>query len=392
MSACWAKNFLDYTFTNAPVDWFADGTWLPTMRWACKPQYSFYSGWSRGDAVLWHKRRFYGDQSLQAFTAFKMEYPRETNFYDQYARYHDMCLTICGDGHDPRSGYAICSGLPDAAGTPNAAHRAAAQWRAGGEIADVHRRQGAIHNWWYDMELRKRGDMVEFILTNMENLANRTETVISYRDPHPIDGGVPAIWTTDNGVSIARVRIAFRRRRSSLNHDPHVYLDTPWFPEWANVGQPLQLDFSAAFSTTGQPVALRVKDARRAAPEKDHCRRWREAASPSPRTVRATTGTRSTPPMARTSRRPSTCSCPPTTRRPAAMIHTRCCSIVLMKGAGMSCTITGMAARRLICTSRPTRAPAGCPGKGCPSMAVTPCTATARCANCWHSSASVPHH
>ena len=84
------KNFLDYTFTTAPVDWIGEGTWMPTMRWACKPKYSFYSGWSRGDAVLWHKRRFTGDQSLETFTAFKQEYPRETDFYDRRP-----AITIC---------------------------------------------------------------------------------------------------------------------------------------------------------------------------------------------------------------------------------------------------------------------------------------------------------
>lgn len=249
------SQFLDYTFTKAPVDWRSQGTWLPTMRWACLPKWSFYSGWSRGDAVLWHKRRFSGDQSLQAYLAFKMEYPRETNFYDQRTRYHDACLSICTDGHDPRSGYAIASGLPNASGQPNAR---TVLYRNG---VVVQESGISISGWagnhfsWYDMELRKHGSLVEFLLGG--------HTVISYRDPSPIDGGVPAIWTSDNGLCIARARLHYAGA-SSLNRDPRVYLDAPWFPEWTEVGMPVTLAFPHAFSTTGQPVTLQVR--RRQAP------------------------------------------------------------------------------------------------------------------------------
>jgi len=254
-------NFLDYTFTGAPVDWRGEGTWAATMRWACKPQWSFYSGWSRGDAVLWHKRRFIGDQSLQAFTAFKMEYPRETNFYDQKIRYHDANLTICGDGQNPRSGYTICSGLPDRAGNPNAR---TVLLRNGVQVAESPisiMGWGYNHGFWYNMELRKHGDTVQFLLA----VNGKVEPVITYHDRHPIDGGVPAIWTTDNGLSIARARIHFEK--SELTHDPRVYLDTPWFPEWADMGRPLALDFPNAFSTTGRSVLLQVQQKLAPGPE-----------------------------------------------------------------------------------------------------------------------------
>ena len=52
-----SRNVLEYTFTSAPVDWIGEGTWMPTIRWTCAPQWSFLGGWSRGDAVLWHKER-----------------------------------------------------------------------------------------------------------------------------------------------------------------------------------------------------------------------------------------------------------------------------------------------------------------------------------------------
>ncbi|MHB9134382.1 MAG: LamG-like jellyroll fold domain-containing protein [Armatimonadota bacterium] len=241
------SNYRDYTFATAPVDWIGEGTWMATMRWACQPKWSFYSGWSRGDAVLWHKYRITGDQSLQAYSGFKMEYPREHLYYDQHSRFHDAGITICSDGHDPRSGYAVVSGLPDAQGNANARTVLYRNGVVVKESATSISGWGGNHFTWYDMELRKRGANIEFLLAG--------EPVIQYRDPHPINGGVPAIWTTDNGLSIARVRI-HGANPPAPRTDPHVFLDDPWFPEWADMGKPLPLDFPQAFSTTGKPIQL----------------------------------------------------------------------------------------------------------------------------------------
>ena len=110
-------NQLNYTFANAPVDWMGEGAWSPSIRWTCAPQFSFLSGWSRGDAALWNKRRIMGDQVFQAFVGLKMEYPREQEIYEN--RYKNLAITICGDGGDPRSGYTAIFGAPDEQGHPN---------------------------------------------------------------------------------------------------------------------------------------------------------------------------------------------------------------------------------------------------------------------------------
>ncbi len=110
-------NMFDDTFANAPVDWQGDGTWAATTRWACSPEWSFLGGWSRGDAVLWHKKIFTGDHSLLAFVGPKMEYPRAREPYD--LRFRDFGVTICGDGHNPRSGYAAIYGAADQQGQEN---------------------------------------------------------------------------------------------------------------------------------------------------------------------------------------------------------------------------------------------------------------------------------
>jgi len=242
------SNVLDYTFTEAPVDWIGEGVWAPTVRWACDPKWSFMSGWSHGLAVLWHKSEFHGDHSLEAYMGVKMEYPRYREFYD--TRYRDLAVTICSDGVDPRTGYTGVVGAPDAQGVQN---RRTVLLRNGVEVASVNlplplKDRG--HNYWFMLALNKRGNTVEFVFDG--------RTVLRYTDEHPLDGGVPAVWTRNNGISLARVRLYFadtpRPRKG-----PWVGIGQPDYPEWCDAGQPLALDFPSACSTTGNPVRLEVK-------------------------------------------------------------------------------------------------------------------------------------
>ena len=249
-------NFLDFTFTESPVDWISEGTWMQTIRWACQPKWSFYSGWSRGDAVLWYKQRLLGDQSLQVYMGYKMEFPREREIYESIFHAHNACISICTDGHNPRSGYAIMSGQRNEFNRPSSE---TVLLRNGVPVQRVNVSVfgwGMSHRAWFNMDLRKRGDTVEFWLDGA--------LALSYQDPHPIDGGVPAIWTSDGGISIARLRLSYANPPQPRT-EAQVILDHPWYPEWANVGQPLMLDFHTPWSTNGKPVALHVEA--RLAPE-----------------------------------------------------------------------------------------------------------------------------
>ena len=246
-----SDQYRDYTFTEAPVDWIGEGTWLPTVRWACEPQWSFYSGWSRGDAVLWHKQRFSGDHALQVYMGFKMEYPREREIYEETRHYHDANIAICTDGRDPRSGYALVSGQADAFGRPS---METVLLRNGVPVRRVNASVygwGMAHRAWFDLELRKRGDVVECWIDGA--------LVMSYRDPQPLEGGVPAIWTHDMGISVARARLRFAQL-PEVRHDPQVVLDEPGQPEWLNIGQPFTLDFPNAMATSGKAVSLNVRE------------------------------------------------------------------------------------------------------------------------------------
>ena len=242
------SNVLDYFFTDAPVDWIGEGTWAPTIRWACDPKWSFMSGWSHGLAVLWHKRAFHGDHALEAYMGVKMEYPRYREFYD--FRFRDMAVTLCSDGRDPRTGYTGIVGAPDEQGTPN---RRTVLLRNGEVVASANvplplKDRG--HNTWFLLSLRKQGNAVDLLFDG--------QPLIHYVDEQPIEGGVPAVWTKNNGVSLARVRLQFAEP-SRPRPGPQVGIDQPDYPDWIDAGKTLALDFPAAGSTSGNPVKLEAK-------------------------------------------------------------------------------------------------------------------------------------
>ena len=247
-----SRNMLDYTFSETPADWYAQGTWMPSIRWSCQPQWSFLAGWSRGDAVLWHKKRFTGDQMIQAFLGMKMDYPRQHEEY-LYTRYQGpFCVTICGDGKNPRNGYCGIYGAPDASGIP---YQRIILLRNGvevGSLAMPKHTWGETHRAWFILSLEKQGQSVTFTV----KMRGETYT-IPYIDSQPFDGGIPAVWTQDNAVSVARVRINCVKP-PVLWAGPQVVVDTPWNPEWANIGQTETLHFPESFAQNGKPITLRV--------------------------------------------------------------------------------------------------------------------------------------
>lgn len=206
------------------------------------------SGWSHGLAVLWHKREFHGDHALEAYMGVKMEYPRYREFYDY--RFRDLAITICSDGRDPRTGYTGIVGAPDEQGTPN---RRTVLLRNGVVVASADVQlplKDHGHNAWYLLSLRKKGNAVDFLFDG--------QPLIHYVDEQPIEGGVPAIWTKNNGISLARVRLQFAEP-SRPRPGPQLGIDQPDYPDWVDVGQTLTLDFPAAGSTSGNAVKLVAK-------------------------------------------------------------------------------------------------------------------------------------
>lgn len=241
-----SHNVLDYIFDDAPADWVNDGTWISTTRWACSPQWSFFAGWGRGDVALWQKNRFNGNHTFEAFVGIKMEYPREIDQYDD--RYRDLSITICGDGKNPRTGYSGIFGAPDLEGNPG---KRMIILRDGIEVASTFiymSSRSANHRDWVHLQLQLDGNQVIFSAESYK---------LNYTDPTPLTGGTPAIWSTNNGISVARARIFFTNHPVPRT-EPQVILNQRELPEWVNVGTPLELDFYDSWSTTGKPVTLQV--------------------------------------------------------------------------------------------------------------------------------------
>jgi len=243
-----SHNMLDYTFADEPVDWIQQGTWMQTTRWSCSPNWSFLAGWSRGDTVLWHKKQVFGDQSFDVFEGLKMEYPRERDIYDN--RYRNFSVSICSDGHNPRTGYSGIYGAPDVTGkVPN---QRTVLLRNGVEVASANLTvpgRGTSHRRWFELELRKHGAVIEFWVSGKQ--------VLTYTDPNPIEGGVPAIWTSDNCISVAMAQLHFANPAQPRT-DTQVLIDEPFYPEWLNINKPFTLDFPESWSTSGKSVSLKT--------------------------------------------------------------------------------------------------------------------------------------
>jgi len=253
-------NFIDYTFDSAPTDWLTEGVWNASTRWACDPEWSFLSGYSNSRVALWNKSVFTGDQHFQAYIGVKMEYERERNTY--YERYRDLNISICTDGINPMSGYS---------GVYGSADKRMVLYRNGVEVASTTLSGTALpngqhHNLWYDLEMSKIGSKIIFTGTVYMQKDERgiainepSITTLTFDDANPIDGGVPVVWSYNNGISVARVRMSFAQR-PELRSRPFAVIDAPTYPEFVSVGTPLILDLKAVSTEDSIDTILNIKN------------------------------------------------------------------------------------------------------------------------------------
>lgn len=251
----------DYTFASAPVDWVARGVWMPTIRWSCSPNWSFLAGWGRGDTSLFHKSLVKGDQSITAFVGVKMEYARERALYDY--RYRDLAVSLCTDGVSPRSGYAGIFPYQESADAPKqiVIMKEGKIVAAKNLSAEYIPERGKNHRTWFELELSRNGSKLDFSVSWLIPNANNPQTLnvsLSYIDPNPLEEGIPAIWTHNNAMSVALARLSHAEPLQP-NTKPEVLLGKPWYPEWANVNEPMTIDFATEnWSTGNQSLTLQA--------------------------------------------------------------------------------------------------------------------------------------
>ncbi len=186
----YSDNLVTDTFRQAPTDWRpAGGTWRVRNRWQCDPRWSFFSGDSfQGPAVLWHKRSFRGDITVEFAAGVRMA--RELGSYKDYGR--DLNVTLCADGKNVQSGYSFVF-----AGWGNKKNAIVRQGKVVAE-APPPTLDDNIHRKWFLIRAEKRGSHLKYFVDD--------QLVCEYEDPQPLAGNRLALWTYRCGMVISRFR------------------------------------------------------------------------------------------------------------------------------------------------------------------------------------------
>jgi hypothetical protein len=182
-------------FEKAPTDWvIGDGQWQVSNRWQCDPRWSFFSGKMLEDdkgVAIWSKRDLPEDFAIECTIGQKMA--NERGSYLNYAR--DYNITLCTDGQDLRSGYSFIFG-----GWMNKRTAIVRKSKVVAETANPVINANALHRKWYILKITKRGSEFSYSVDG--------QPVLSFNDPQVLKGRRFAIWSHDNSLMVARVRIS----------------------------------------------------------------------------------------------------------------------------------------------------------------------------------------
>jgi len=247
-------NMLDYTFYEAPVDWWTQsGTWQVASRWICTPTWTWFAGWSDRVAAVWNKRNFDGDFAIEVFAASKMDDPSPP----YYLHPRDLNITICGDGRDLSSGYSCIFG-----GWNDTETRILRGNKVVAETSQVllppsDQYHAVAHHKWFCLRVEKTGDTISYYIDR--------KLALQYKDPNPLTGKNLALWTCGNGIMVARATIYYQGATMSepkavaipVAGGLHQLPGTPsnWMVRNADTGVTLS---TIAPATPSDPPALRA--------------------------------------------------------------------------------------------------------------------------------------
>lgn len=216
----------DYLFHTAPADWMKVGLWEVTNRFACDPRWSHLNGRSHSAAILWHKDKFIGDVTLEFYAGMRMRQAMKTAASLYYPRVGDLNATVCATGDEASSGYSFVLGawdplwsetytrimrrndsvaetdtqlLPRTRLARGSARLVRVGWDPGGR---------AIHGAWYYVKIRRTGDQVKYYFDN--------HLALTFKDEAPLNGGRLGLWTYNNSMMVARVKISYDRVQPSV--------------------------------------------------------------------------------------------------------------------------------------------------------------------------------
>jgi len=225
---CHREGVIDEIFEEAPTRWLQQGQWIITNRFSCTPTWSHMTGMGRGGlSVLWSKCGFSGNTTLEYYAGMRMQ----SDLAYIYPRPGDFNGTIGCKVNDLFSGLSLLPGAWDAGWTG----RSTRFEQAGQTIAETHRdlvpttRENGgqryipvpyiaagrdVHGAWYYIKGRYVDGHLEGYFDNVK--------VLDAKAP-PLAGDRVAIWTQDNEIVVARVRITYQNKvvpRVLLKRDP----------------------------------------------------------------------------------------------------------------------------------------------------------------------------
>ena len=198
-------NVVEDYFNAMPTEWHVvAGQWEVMNRWVCKRTWSFFGGRSDGLLGIASKRRLEGDAYLDVHLGVMMM------AYGGYQNMRDIGLTLGCDGNDVATGYAAIIGASQNSVT--------ALFRNGKLVAQTRDTKALLpkqwmdgrdgqgksqHRGWVHLKLVREGSRVAVYVWGRR--------VLDYDDPQPLPGGHAAIWSVDNGLLLARARLAAGR-------------------------------------------------------------------------------------------------------------------------------------------------------------------------------------
>ena len=242
-------NWLDYTFADAPTDWYATkGDWYVTTRWPCEPGWTFLGGVHYENPVTWTKHVYEGDVIFEARANIQMDLPRSPGYSDP----SDVDLALCGDGLNLDSGYAFIY-----AGWGN---RKSAILRKGQVVAqntsavfiEPTSHNEAFHRHWFRLRAEKLGNRIRFLCDD--------QLVCEYTDPDPLPGGRAAMWSAGNNLMVARAQLWYESEKPaplpSLPDAPPP-VEPVQRPDRTAIADSFERDMGE-WHTLAKPIAVRL--------------------------------------------------------------------------------------------------------------------------------------
>ena len=202
-------NVFDTLFNESLYNWTINGgKWEVINRFYCEPTWSHMNGENPDSlAALWSKYNFSGDFSVEFYAGLRMGW---------YSRAGDLNMTVMSRSNSAGNGYtAIATGWdPDHSQLysrllRNNTELARSTKYLVPRIRSGNARRGyqplvasgrPIHGAWYAMQLRRIGNHLSYVYDN--------EPVFEADDASPLQDGSLGIWTYQNSMMVARIKIA----------------------------------------------------------------------------------------------------------------------------------------------------------------------------------------